>query len=163
MLTAYEISTCNWTNNGEMLWWVIRLLQVIKQQPRKEEVTKMVGSNTKFKSFSSKCRLLSSWQINSSIAHQNIKRPARSLQGRQDLNAWSCSSFSLAMPADLAALSALRKSLQAMITCHFPVSAKALAVARPNPEDAPVIITLHWPFWECSSLVGKTHSLLERQ
>jgi hypothetical protein len=46
--------------------------------------------------------------------------------------------FSLAMPADLAALSALRKSLQAIITCHFPVSARALAAARPNPEEAPV-------------------------
>lgn len=28
--------------------------------------------------------------------------------------------------------------------CHFPVSARALAVARPSPEEAPVIIT--FPF-----------------
>ena len=48
------------------------------------------------------------------------------------------------MPVDFAALSDLRKSLQAMITCHFPVSAKALAVARPSPEEAPVITTLRF-------------------
>ena len=46
------------------------------------------------------------------------------------------------MPAALAALSALRKFLHAIIICHFPVSAKALAVASPNPEEAPVIMTL---------------------
>lgn len=46
------------------------------------------------------------------------------------------------MPVDLAALSALRKSLQAIITCHLPVSAKDLAAANPNPEEAPVMITL---------------------
>lgn len=29
-----------------------------------------------------------------------------------------------------------------MIMCHFSVSAKAFAVARPKPDEAPVIITL---------------------
>ncbi|KAL6969634.1 hypothetical protein U1Q18_029344 [Sarracenia purpurea var. burkii] len=46
------------------------------------------------------------------------------------------------MPAGFAALSALRKFLQAIIMCHFSVSARAFAVARPSPEEAPVIITL---------------------
>lgn len=46
------------------------------------------------------------------------------------------------MPTDFAALSALRKFLHAIITCHFPVSASVFAVASPKPEDAPVIITL---------------------
>ncbi|KAF1896447.1 hypothetical protein Lal_00034145 [Lupinus albus] len=54
----------------------------------------------------------------------------------------SAVNFSLAMPADFAALAVLRKSLQAIITCHFPVSARALAAARPNPEEAPVTTTL---------------------
>uniref|UniRef100_A0A7C8ZVV3 Uncharacterized protein n=1 Tax=Opuntia streptacantha TaxID=393608 RepID=A0A7C8ZVV3_OPUST len=46
------------------------------------------------------------------------------------------------MPAALAALSAFRKSRHAMITCHLPVSARALAAARPKPEEAPVTMTL---------------------
>lgn len=29
-----------------------------------------------------------------------------------------------------------------MITCHFPVSASAFAVASPRPDDAPVTMTL---------------------
>ncbi|KAJ8562289.1 hypothetical protein K7X08_011580 [Anisodus acutangulus] len=46
------------------------------------------------------------------------------------------------MPTDFAAFSALRKSLQAIITCHSPDSPIAFAVASPKPEEAPVIITL---------------------
>ncbi|GER53893.1 trigger factor [Striga asiatica] len=46
------------------------------------------------------------------------------------------------MPTDLAAFWALRKSRQAMMTCHLPLSARALAVARPRPDEAPVIITV---------------------
>uniref|UniRef100_A0A7C9D475 Secreted protein n=1 Tax=Opuntia streptacantha TaxID=393608 RepID=A0A7C9D475_OPUST len=46
------------------------------------------------------------------------------------------------MPLLLAALSALRKSLQAMITSQSPCVARALAVARPSPDDAPVITTV---------------------
>lgn len=46
------------------------------------------------------------------------------------------------MPSDFAAFSALRKSLQAIITCQSPDSPIAFAVASPKPEEAPVIITL---------------------
>ncbi|KAK6934286.1 Lanthionine synthetase C-like, partial [Dillenia turbinata] len=35
---------------------------VIKQQPREKEMPKMISSNAKFKSFSSECWLLSSWE-----------------------------------------------------------------------------------------------------
>lgn len=61
------------------------------------------------------------------------------------------------MPADLAALSALRKFLHAIITFHWPVSAKALAVAKPKPEEAPVIITL--PFLRVFFASGAASSI----
>lgn len=48
----------------------------------------------------------------------------------------------MAIPADFAAFSALRKSLHAIITCHLPLSAKDFAEARPKPDEAPVIITV---------------------
>ena len=49
--------------------------------------------------------------------------------------------LALGMPAACAALAALEKSRQAMITCQSPLWPSALAAARPSPEDAPVMIT----------------------
>jgi len=46
----------------------------------------------------------------------------------------------------LAAASALEKSRTAMTTCQSPPAARALAAARPKPDEAPVMTTVF--FWE---------------
>ncbi|KAK7282725.1 hypothetical protein RIF29_11722 [Crotalaria pallida] len=80
------------------------------------------------------------------MGSQICSSPRANRRERRKCPRWFVSTLSskpsAVIVADFAALSVLRKSLQAIITCHFPVSAKALADARPNPEEAPVTTTL---------------------
>uniref|UniRef100_A0A9I9ELI7 Uncharacterized protein n=1 Tax=Cucumis melo TaxID=3656 RepID=A0A9I9ELI7_CUCME len=116
-------------------------------QPREEEVTKVVSPSTKFKPFSGESWLLCSRQIYSSIANKHIKRHTRSTEAIHKL------------PYTLKR----GKFLHAIIICHFPVSARALAVARPSPEEAPVIITfpfLNVLFTSCGAcLISETDAV----
>lgn len=65
--------TCNGANNDKSLGRVIRFLEVLKQQPRKQKVAEVVSPNTELKPFSREGRFLGSWLVDSGIAHQDIE------------------------------------------------------------------------------------------